>query len=39
MPIAEIRYYRPQTVMEACELGRTFGDEGRYLAGGTELSH
>ena len=37
MPIREISYHRPQTLMEACELGRTFGGEGRFMAGGTEL--
>ncbi len=30
-------YHRPQSVAEACELGRRFGASGRFLAGGTEL--
>jgi len=37
MEVCDLKYYRPQTLQEACELGRTFGEEGRYLAGGTEL--
>jgi len=37
MDIGDIIYHRPQALKEACELGRTFGHEGRFLAGGTEL--
>jgi carbon-monoxide dehydrogenase medium subunit len=32
-----LTYHRPKTVLEACELGRTFCNDGRFLAGGTEL--
>jgi carbon-monoxide dehydrogenase medium subunit len=37
MEIGDYSYHRPQTLAAACDLGRTFGDEGRFLAGGTEL--
>lgn len=37
MEIPEFVYHRPATLAEACELGRTYGDEARFLAGGTEL--
>ena len=37
MEICDYTYHRPKSLAAACELGRTFGSEGRYLAGGTEL--
>lgn len=37
MEVSDYSYHRPQTLAAACDLGRTFGAEGRFLAGGTEL--
>lgn len=37
MEIPEFTYHRPETLTEACKLGRIHGDTVRYLAGGTEL--
>lgn len=37
MGITDFTYHRPATLAEACELGRRYGEEARYLAGGTEL--
>lgn len=37
MEVCDYTYHRPTTLAAACDLGRTFGAEGRYLAGGTEL--
>ncbi|MFC1500312.1 FAD binding domain-containing protein [Candidatus Zixiibacteriota bacterium] len=37
MIIPEFTYHRPTTLAEACELGRSLGDQACYLAGGTDL--
>jgi carbon-monoxide dehydrogenase medium subunit len=37
METAELIYHRPATLAEAFELGRVHHDDGRYMAGGTEL--
>lgn len=37
MPVMEFAYHAPTTLAEACALGRQWGAEARYLAGGTEL--
>ena len=35
--MGDLSYHRPKVLKEACELGRTFDQDGRFLAGGTEL--
>jgi carbon-monoxide dehydrogenase medium subunit len=35
--LGEFTYHRPNSLAEACELGRIHGNKARYLAGGTEL--
>ena len=37
MTIAAIAYHRPANLEEACALGRHYGADAAYLAGGTEL--
>ena len=37
MAITAIAYHRPASLAEACELGRRFGADAAFLAGGTEL--
>lgn len=37
MAIAAVAYHRPTTLAAACALGREHGDDGAFLAGGTEL--
>jgi len=37
MGIPDFAYHRPATLAEACNLGRTYGDQARFLAGGTEV--
>jgi CO/xanthine dehydrogenase FAD-binding subunit len=37
MAFIDYTYHRPQSLAAACELGRIFGTEGRFLGGGTEL--
>ena len=37
MTIAAIAYHRPASLAEACALGRHYGSDAAYLAGGTEL--
>ncbi len=37
METPEFTYHRPTTLAEACELGRTLGEQVCYLAGGTDL--
>lgn len=37
MAVSDLSYHRPATLAEACELGAEFGEQARYLAGGTEL--
>lgn len=37
MGIAVIAYHRPRTLEAACALAREYGEEGAFLAGGTEL--
>ena len=37
MEICDFAYYKPDTLAEACKLGKDLGPEARYLAGGTEL--
>ncbi len=37
MILADFAYHRPATLVEACELGRAYGDKARYLAGGTDV--
>ena len=37
METPEFTYHRPTTLAEACELGRSLGDQVCYLAGGTDL--
>jgi len=35
--VIELRYHRPGSLEQACELGRRFAGSGAFLAGGTEL--
>lgn len=37
MAIAAVAYHRPRTLDAACALGREYGADGAFLAGGTEL--
>jgi CO/xanthine dehydrogenase FAD-binding subunit len=37
MTIAAIAYHRPASLADACALGKQFGTDAAYLAGGTEL--
>ncbi len=37
MEICDFTFHRPSTLAEACELGRSLGEKGRFFAGGTEL--
>jgi aerobic carbon-monoxide dehydrogenase medium subunit len=37
MPTSPIAYHRPANLAEACALGERLGEEGAFLAGGTEL--
>ncbi len=37
MGIPDFAYHRPATLAEACNLGRTYGNQARFLAGGTEV--
>ncbi len=37
MVIAAVAYHRPTTLAAACALGREYGADGAFLAGGTEL--
>lgn len=37
MELGEFTYHRPNSLAEACELGRIHGNKARFLAGGTEL--
>jgi carbon-monoxide dehydrogenase medium subunit len=37
MGLPDFAYHRPATLAEACNLGRTYGNQARFLAGGTEV--
>ncbi|MFH1842535.1 MAG: xanthine dehydrogenase family protein subunit M [bacterium] len=37
MAVCDFSLHNPRTLAEACTLGRDLGENGRYLAGGTEL--
>jgi carbon-monoxide dehydrogenase medium subunit len=37
MEICDFAFHQPTTLSEACELGRQYGPDARFLAGGTEL--
>jgi carbon-monoxide dehydrogenase medium subunit len=37
MELPDFVYHRPATLVDACDLGKTYGSKGRYLAGGTEV--
>jgi CO/xanthine dehydrogenase FAD-binding subunit len=37
MTIAAVAYHRPTSLASACEMGRVYGADGAFLAGGTEL--